>query len=106
MDIYCPICAEPWDNDSLHDVADENKRIAPAPHTVGAMVAPVPTTYAGVATDFRKRGCKALESAFGPQSHCKPTPRAATAAAIYELMGDDMDGAAVMFDDAGVHDLL
>lgn len=24
MDLYCAKCGEPWDNDTFHDVADEN----------------------------------------------------------------------------------
>lgn len=85
MDIYCPTCGEPFDNDTLHEVAEE-----------------MDSTYAKVAADFRRRGCKALEEAWGPQPHCVPgnDGRTATASALYELMGDDMDGAAALFEDA------
>jgi hypothetical protein len=101
MDVYCPICAEPIDNDELHDVAEANKQVAPAAGTVGAVFFPLPTTYAGVAADFRKRGCKALEAAYGPQPHCKPGDADTTEAiaTVYDLLGDDMDGAASTLED-------
>lgn len=103
MDIYCPTCREPWDNDSLHDEADARKGQAPAPNTVGAMLS-TGTSYNAVAEDFRKRGCKALELAFGPQPSCKPMAGEEGAReainVVYELLGDDMDGAACFFEDA------
>lgn len=76
MDILCPTCGEPWDNDELHDVADEQDR-----------------TYAEVAANFRVRGCVV----FGLT--CEPADPDARAgfAVIYELSGDDMDGAACEF---------
>jgi hypothetical protein len=27
MDIYCSICGEPWDHDSLHEFGDYQKRV-------------------------------------------------------------------------------
>jgi hypothetical protein len=90
MDLYCRTCTEPWDNDSLHDEARARKEAGLS----GA-------TYREVATDFAKRGCHALETEFGRQT-CEPADAAATKmlGAIYELMGDDMDGAAAVIDDA------
>lgn len=83
MDLMCPRCTEPWDFDSLHDEAAESDR-----------------TYSQVAADFRTRGCLALESAFGSML-CEPVHnlRAAAADAMYDLLGDDMDGAASMMED-------
>jgi hypothetical protein len=81
MDIYCPVCAEPIDNDELHAVAEEQER-----------------TYTEVAADFRKRGCRALSE---NAKWCVPTDpeQRAAIAIVYELSGDDMDGAASDFDD-------
>jgi hypothetical protein len=83
MDLICPRCTEPWDFDSLHEEADESDR-----------------TYAQVAADFRTRGCLALETAFGAME-CKPVNnlRSMVADAMYDLLGDDMDGAAAMMED-------
>lgn len=87
MDLYCRICAEPIDNDELHDVAEA-----------------IGSTYEAVAADFRTRGCKALEEAHGPQTHCTPGDpgTSESIATVYDLLGDDMDGAASMFDDLGL----
>lgn len=107
MDIYCPTCGEPWDNDSLHEEA-EARAAAPTDlrafnsGAIGPRLRDV-ATYKHVAADFRKRGCKALATAFGPQSHCQPAENphtSAFASAAFDLMGDDMDGAASFMDDA------
>lgn len=92
MDIYCPVCREPWDNDELHFVAEERG-----------------TSYKDVAADFRRRGCEALNSRHfcqicgedetfcsDPKQHLK---RDEFVDAVYDLLGDDMDGAASTFDD-------
>jgi len=76
MDMLCPKCAEPWDNDEFHDVASENQ-----------------STYSELAADFRRRGCEALGSRHG-DGDAHPV-----IAATYDLLGDDMDGAAAMFED-------
>lgn len=102
MDLYCPTCGEPWDNDCLHEEADarsEAKAEMPpgATYTLG-------TTYPAVAADFRERGCKALITAYGPQPDCTSTDTSTRQqiALVYELLGDDMDGAAVTFEDLGL----
>lgn len=82
MDINCPKCGEPVDFDELHCVADENG-----------------TSFDTVSRQFRAQGCKALGS------RCNPTPdrdTAAAASAMYELLGDDLDGAAAMLEDMGM----
>jgi len=85
MDIYCPRCAEPVELDYLHDVADEN-----AYNGVG------PTTFNGVRADFASRGCAALGA-----SECEATGslKAQVSAAMFDIMGDDVDGVAAMMDD-------
>ncbi len=84
MDIYCPKCGEPLDNDCLHDEADEQG-----------------ISYAEVAANFRAKGCEAL-TVYGNGEPCVPTGsyRAAAMDALYDLLGDDMDGAASMMEDA------
>lgn len=101
MDIKCPKCAEPWDMYSLHDVCEQryeekhgivqkedwardrdgtNKRYEPI--------------YEAVAAEFRVKGCEVFDC-----SHNGNTAHPGIAE-IYELLGDDMDGAASLLDDA------
>lgn len=84
MDIYCPRrgCAEPFDNDSLHDAVDEG--LFP--------------NYREAAAAFRSQGCEAL--GFTHNVDADPSGRAEAMDAIYDLMGDDMDGAASFMEDA------
>jgi len=97
MDLYCPICGEPWDNDTFHDVAQTRQET----HTR-------PATYETVAKDFRRRGCAALAPEYtnGP---CRPNAnepddrdglrKSEKARVLYDLLGDDMDGAASELND-------
>lgn len=77
-DVYCPKCGEPVDTYEFHDIAEADD---------------VP--YSVVAANFRADGCKAL----GMKCNTPDPTRAAAAAAMYDLLGDDMDGAASMLDD-------
>lgn len=77
MDVRCPRCAEPWEFDTLHEVAEEEN-----------------STYAEVAARFRRRGCEVITG-----RKCQRYARGEFASAMYEILGDDMDGAASMFDD-------
>ena len=81
MDLYCPRCADPVDNDYFHEVAEETG-----------------TTYREVAGAFRSKGCEALGDTCN-QNH--DTRAAMYVAAAYDLLGDDMDGAAAMLADFG-----
>lgn len=82
MDLYCRHCHEPWDNDSLHEEAEARN-----------------TTYAKVAAEFREKGCDALYRAFG--AGCTDRKDGdGVVGALYDLLGDDMDGAASMLEDA------
>lgn len=76
MDVYCGKCSEPVDMDYFHDAADEQGR-----------------TYKEVSRDFQQRGCEALGWSHG-EGQANPY-----ADALYDLLGDDMDGAAAMMDD-------
>lgn len=79
MDIYCPKCAEPVEIDYLHDIADEHG-----------------TTFTKVLHRFQSYGCKAIDAKCNPR---KDHGRASAAAALYDLLGDDIDGAASMLED-------
>lgn len=110
MDIICRVCGEPWEHDCLHDVAGadfakaegmtykEYMAIEPDSRVREAKYSPF---YKNVLHAFQSEGCKALESEYGPQNHCVPkeSKRTAAASAMYDLLGDDMDGAASMLAD-------
>jgi len=89
VDIYCPVCQEPWDLDSLHDEAEGSGR-----------------TFSKVRADFYERGCAAFTT-FGRLT-CEPVvdERSYVIGLAYELMGDDIDGAAAMLEDAEALGLL
>lgn len=80
MDLYCLRCGEPWDNDTFHDAAEEQD-----------------LSYDEVAARFRQKGCVAIT-----EVECKrrTSKRTLLASAMYDMMGDDMDGSAAMFEDA------
>ncbi len=81
MDILCSRCGEPWDNDTFHDVAEEQG-----------------ITYREAVRRFQADGCGAT----GWCDPCEPVHnnRTAVAGMLYDLLGDDVDGAAAMLDDA------
>lgn len=87
MDIRCPKCSEPWDIDTIHEAASEQGR-----------------TFDEVRADFYAKGCEA----FGWSGPCAVTdrPKSDVASAIYDLMGDDIDGAASAFEDAEAMGLI
>lgn len=76
MDVYCPKCGEPWDIDTFHDAAEEQ----------GVTFKDVQRRF------FGAEGCKALGGT------CSETPvnpaYASASAALYEVLGDDIDGIA------------
>lgn len=80
MDIYCPICGEPWDMDELHYVA--------AAHG---------TTFQDELTNFQTKGCGTFDGE--PCADVPDRTRAAAAAVAFELMGDDIDGVASFLED-------
>ena len=83
MDIKCPFCREPWDNDSIHDYAGE-----------------VDSTYAEVSKLFRTTGCGVAFSEWGIT--CEKSSRNGDLLALAELLGDDLDGYASMVEDFGL----
>lgn len=56
--------------------------------------------YREVKADFMRVGCEAIGG------YCTSTRRDPTMSAIYEIMGDDLDGAASMIEDAEAVGLL
>ena len=78
MDIYCPKCGEPWDHDELHAIAG--------------------LPYEQASKEFRRVGCEVFDT-----NHNDPpdTDKAETAATVYDVLGDDLDGASSEFFDLG-----
>lgn len=89
MDLKCPKCLEPWDFDTLHEYADDQKML-----------------YEDVAKKFRSKGCGVAFSAWGVRCEKSDSPNAAIVYEIYDLLGDDLDGAAAMLEDAEFLDFL
>jgi hypothetical protein len=81
MDLICGKCAEPTDNDCLHDLVADGMY----------------DTYSDAAAAFRQKGCEALGEKHNPAT--LNSYRALAADAMFDLLGDDMDGAAAMMDD-------
>lgn len=101
MDLYCPKCGEPWEIDSLHDEAAARQNDLPEAIEYAVL-------FRKVQRDFQTRGCEAMES-FGAR-HSEPSEstdrtfgltRQDAASALYDLLGDDIDGAAAMLEDLG-----
>lgn len=77
MDIICPVCTEPWDISELHE-NDEG------------------LSFSEANTLFHTKGCGAV---FG--GSCKPVSslRGDVSAAMFDVLGDDVDGIAAMMED-------
>ena len=91
MDLYCTRCGEPWDNDCIHDEVAERVESGET------------ADYRTVLREFQSSGCVAFRVAYG-QGKCERTgsQRAAVAEVMYDLLGDDADGAAAMMEDFGL----
>lgn len=99
MDLYCPVCGEPWDIDSLHDESERRRQ-------GGAFAGqPYDSVFKEVRLDFQTRGCLALDADHSAPSTATDRTfgltRQDAAAALYELLGDDIDGAASELYDLG-----
>lgn len=104
MDIYCSICAEPWDMDSIHEEIDLRKSDGRMPATSNQ--AEYDPLYSQIRNEFATKGCRAFTFGYSDGNDwCKPSNdpkaqfRAELASAMYDLMGDDLDGVASMMDD-------
>ena len=104
MDITCPRCAEPWDIDSLHDAIEAEHPAKPWDGGNGthSQTAYEPY-YAAMSTAFRTKGCGiAFAALMGqPAATCSRVDDDRTRAArvLYDMLGDDLDGAAAMLED-------
>lgn len=83
MDFRCRHCGEPTDTDEFHFIAEEQDR-----------------TFEEVFNDFRQMGCPALGSRCDATAVAAMTPDgSALLGAAYDILGDDVDGAAAFMDD-------
>ena len=91
MDIYCPKCAEPWDMDELHE----------------AVAADYYPTFTEARKAFARYGCPAMD---GRAKACPDTvighDMGNLISEVYDLLGDDLDGAASMLEDARLMGLI
>lgn len=115
MDIICPKCGEPWDHDSLHDVASERYGIpyyldgesfyrsnrVKNPEYNGDDYDKV---FQEVSKQFRSKGCGIVFD--GASCIGVDNSRTMIASAMYDVLGDDMDGAAAEFEDAEMMGLM
>lgn len=105
MDIRCRKCGEPWDMDTLHEEVTE--RFAgtdrmrayddSGPCKDQKLYEPM---YHEVRDDFYARGCEAFSFA-GPCQE-SGSDREALVGALYDELGDDLDGLAAEMEDYGL----
>jgi hypothetical protein len=76
MDIYCPVCGEPWDLDELHDVPG--------------------VSFEEARRRFAAEGCAVFGST---HNAVVDADTAAKSAILHELLGDDIDGIAALMED-------
>ena len=93
-DVTCPVCGEPWENDSLHEYAEE-----------------AGVTYKDVYKAFFSDGCGDAfsEWSLGPCQRSEDAgmrKRAFYSSMLAEILGDDVDGIMSSMDDAEYLGLL
>lgn len=76
MDIYCPVCGEPWNLDALHDVPG--------------------VAFESARRRFAREGCRVFGST---HNSAVDSDRAAKSAVLHQLLGDDIDGIAALMED-------
>ncbi len=101
-DIYCT-CGEPWDLDSLHEhIAeqhdyDRTMGIDPPWYTNGRYDdQKYSKLFSAARQEFRQKGC----AMFGSKCSNAHPAKGAAFEALSEMMGDDVDGAIAMMEDA------
>jgi hypothetical protein len=131
VDIYCTRCGEPWDIATFHEVIDEQHAdaIADLREThYGVRTADEvygrnghPDRWTSVKSQayqadyerlfwkpmldrFHSEGCAA--TGWCPPCEPRRTARSMAASALYEIMGDDVDGIAAILEDAEYMGLL
>lgn len=85
MDLYCPKCAEPWEVETLHEMADYTD-------------SPTPITFHEANARFQREGCEAFGCPHNTET--MGSFRAQAAGVLSDLLGDDVDGIASMLEDA------
>ena len=96
MDIRCPVCGEPWDMDSLHEETEARWPGRPWRTGQGHHQDDYEKNYYGrVRTEFRVKGCAALGA------RCSTRQADPRLSVLYNMLGDDLDGAASMMEDEG-----
>lgn len=121
MDLYCSSCGEPWEMDCLHEEAAARYGIPyylPEADPWGTprkeknpeyVETDYQKVYGKVSQEFRAKGCEALSEAYDGKCSTPSTgvdrtfglTRQQAAGALYDILGDDMDGAAAMLEDMG-----
>jgi hypothetical protein len=118
LDLYCPSCGEPWDHDTIHEVANENYlNDGNPPYYLSEedrrafrknpdyREDEYGIYFRDAQRDFQARGCVALGGECGEPSTGTDAvfglTRQDAAAALYDVLGDDTDGAAAMLEDMG-----
>lgn len=92
----CPKCGEPWDLDSLHDeVSERFGRWDPAAGRT-VVEGEYEPLFREVRQDFAARGCRAIGG------RCSDTVANPAVAELYDLLGDDIDGAIALIEDFGL----
>lgn len=93
-DINCPRCGEPWDIDSVHEeISVRHYPFLPEGEDYQK-------EFSRIQAEFYKRGCVTFE---GVSVECAQSEsfKAQASAALYDLLGDDVDGIAAMLEDVG-----
>ena len=105
MDIRCPRCGEPWDNECFHDETSYRNPHKPWMSESGEHNQVTYEKYlTNVRQDFRKRGCVALTSY--TDGECEANPRFGIIGDIIDFAGEDSDFAANMIEDAETFGLI
>lgn len=85
-DIFCAVCAEPWDMDSIHDIAEERE-----------------LSYNDARKLFREQGCKALGTSHNDTKLASGEALAGYAV-LADFLGDDVDALVSLSEDFGLFD--
>lgn len=106
MDIRCTKCGEPWDMDSLHDIAatefEDHHHMTYREYRERRGVKAAQDAYDIFFQSVRKRwakdGCEVFDTSHNQETMGGNTAK--VSALVHEFMGDDIDGIASMTDDA------
>jgi len=91
MDIICPKCGEPIDVYELHEIAWSDAD----PKSTRNGYMPYKMAY----RLFKTKGCGALGFSCNPNKEFQNSERGAMVEALYDLLGDDVDGIAAEIED-------